>query len=498
MKNAEKKQLIVINLVYILALAAILCPLLIISKYNYPSADDWSFGIYVHEALQNHEGIAGGVKAVMNAVASSYENWEGRFSSTLFACLQPGAWGERFYGIVAYLMLGSLVLSEIFLVWACLRGVKGGGRKWLLLPICIPVLILQILYCPYPEESFYWYTGGVNYTLVYGLSLILVALTFQLGFRELSGRKYAAVFSVACLLAILIGGNNFATSLSTLCALIILDFFCLIYNKPAFKRIWFVTLPIAISFGICMMSPGLQKRLDGNFEGEVLFSPLEAVGMSFVRSFYNIIGWTDWKVLFVILLILPFVWMAVRQMPYHFKMPLLFTAITYGLYSSQITATLYVDGTTGGGRQGAILWYSYLIWIVGNICYWIGWISQRDWSAKAAIVQKVIRNYLIPYCVICGAALVCVVYLSGIEVTTSYRAYRLWRNGWAKQYGDAWEARLKILKDDTIKRVEFTPLQPIDLLMYTDLQPEKGYYWVTTACASYYDKEYIHIITEEE
>ena len=34
---------------------------------------------------------------------------------------------------------------------------------------------------------------------------------------------------------------------------------------------------------------------------------------------------------------------------------------------------IYVDGTMGGGRQGAILWYFYVLWMVANVLYWCGW-----------------------------------------------------------------------------------------------------------------------------
>lgn len=525
MKNAERKQLLFINAVYILLLAAVLFPLLVISKYNYPSADDWSFGIYVHEALKHHEGMIGVIKAVMRTVAEYYQNWEGRFGIPFLSSFQPGVFGEKYYCIVTYLMLGGLIFTEFTFIYACLGENK--DISLVILPICIPILILQILYCPYPEESFYWYNGSVNYTFVYGLSLVLISLIIQLGHENLVKGKYIIVAAIASLLAVLIGGGNFATSLSTLCTLIIIDILCFIFKRPMFKRIWFVTIPLMASFLACILSPGLQKRLNGNFEGEVLYSPLKAVGMSFIRSFYNILGWTDLKVLFVILLILPFIWKAVKGSSYLFPWPILFTLLTFGLYASQITATLYVDGTTGGGRQGAILWYSYLLWIVGNIGYWTGWICRKTTirmsvnvkkeemkesghSGEKVIVsrqtkkekmrnelaEKMTGKYLLVYCAVCGAALLGFIYLSGIGKTTSYKAYRLWRNGWARQYGEAWEARLKILNDDSIKQVEFQPLQPIELLMYTDLQPEKGYIWVNSACASYYDKEYIHIVTK--
>lgn len=502
MKNIDRKQLLFINAVYILLLAAVLFPLLVISKYNYPSADDWSFGIYVHEALKHHEGMTGAIKAVIRTVAEYYQNWEGRFCSVLFASFQPGVFGEHWYGMVAYLMIGSVILSELFLISVCLKVMGNRTERLLILPLSIPFLSLQLLYCPYPEESFYWYTGAVNYTFIYSISLVLIGMVLYIAFGKIKKKNYIIILTLACLLAIMVGGNNFATSLSTLCTLVIVDIVCVMYNKPAFKRIWLVTVPLTVSLYACVFSPGSQKRLDGNFEGKILYSPVKAVGMSLTRSFSNIIGWFDWKVLFVILLVLPFLWKTFRQLDYDFKLPGLFTLVTFCLYSSQITATLYVDGTTGGGRQGAILWYSYLMWIMGNIWYWLGWICNktngRIDAGRSKVADKITGKYLLPYCAMCGIALLGIIYLSGIEETTSYRAYRLWRNGWAKQYGEAWEARLEVLKDDTIKEVEFKPLQPIELIMYTDLQPEDGFYWVTNDCAKYYEKDHIHIVTEKE
>lgn len=40
----------------------------------------------------------------------------------------------------------------------------------------------------------------------------------------------------------------------------------------------------------------------------------------------------------------------------------------------------------------------------------------------------------------------------------------------------------------------FRPLNYVELLMYTDLQPENGYAWVNTACAEYYGKESVTVV----
>lgn len=58
MKLTERKKMILIHIAWILALAVILWPLFTIAKYDYPSADDWSFGKYMYRAMQAGEGIA--------------------------------------------------------------------------------------------------------------------------------------------------------------------------------------------------------------------------------------------------------------------------------------------------------------------------------------------------------------------------------------------------------------------------------------------------------
>lgn len=54
-KLTEKKKLMLISAACVIALAVILWPLLATSKYNYASADDWSYGVHTYQVLQNQE-----------------------------------------------------------------------------------------------------------------------------------------------------------------------------------------------------------------------------------------------------------------------------------------------------------------------------------------------------------------------------------------------------------------------------------------------------------
>lgn len=488
MKNGKKIELILINCVYVMALAVVVFPLLLISQYNYPTADDWSFGVNAYQALQNGGGFWDVLRASCEMVYSSYMNWEGRFSAVLFGSLQPGIWGEEYYAVVAWLMLGAIILSELLLVKTFLDDNDTKENRWLWFPVIAPVVMMQILYCPYPEESFYWYTGSVNYTFVYGLSLVLLVLFWKLSSKESKRWKYILQIVCASILAILVGGNNFATSLSTFLILFVLSGLFLVYDRKAFAKTWYITLLTGISLVLCIVAPGNANRLNSNFGGET-GGALEAIWMSLVRSFLNIYSWTDIKVLLTILLILPFVWKCVRNSKLSFKIPGIFTFLTFGIYASQIVSTMYVDGTTGGGRMGAILYYSYFIWIVGNVVYWTGWFVKHKSGMK-----DLFAKILLPYCAVVGILLVGIVYATDLREVTSYRAYRNWRQGFAQQYAAEWDARLEVLHDDEIKDAEFEFLSVYpDMLLYTDLQDENGYIWVNDACAMYYNKDSVRI-----
>lgn len=117
MRDKEKVRVreIVINVMFILAFAVVVSPLLVIAKYNYPSADDWSYGSAGYHALQNGEGFFGVLRAALATVKTNYVSWEGRFVNVLFAAFMPGIFGERYYRIVTWVMIGGLVVSELCL-----------------------------------------------------------------------------------------------------------------------------------------------------------------------------------------------------------------------------------------------------------------------------------------------------------------------------------------------------------------------------------------------
>ncbi|MCM1543613.1 MAG: hypothetical protein NC121_20505 [Blautia sp.] len=121
--NAIRK----INILCIAVAAFVVLPLLILGHFDYPSADDWSLGELTFRAVQNGEGIIGVLKQALHSVLLWREKGEPRFSAAFLGTLQPGIWGEHFYRVTPWLMIGSLFFSEILLCTYFF--VNGGGQS---------------------------------------------------------------------------------------------------------------------------------------------------------------------------------------------------------------------------------------------------------------------------------------------------------------------------------------------------------------------------------
>lgn len=500
----DKLSLILLNIGCAVSLIIVIFPLLLVAKFDYPSADDWSYGVNGYKALKDGGGFFHVLYAAIQRAKEAYLGWDGRFANDFIDSLQPGIWGEKYYSLTPWILISMLIISEmVFFRFVICFGDKSRNNNWLWMPIVIPVLIIQILYTPSPVESFYWYTGAMNYSFMYGLSLILMVLFMKLGVQEFCTKQRRVLLSIlACILSVFVGGGNFSTSLSAVLAACMITVLFLFYKKYSFlRRTWFIVLTTAACLTICLVSPGSAK---GNAARMTeMGNPLYAVWRSLVVSANNVRTWVlVGGVLLMLLFIFPFIWRAVENIEISFRYPLLFSLLSFGIYASQAMPDIYVSGYLGGWRQIVILYYGCIILIVGNIFYWTGWLRRiRKVGRRTSAKRMHGSALLLVYCGVIGIALVSFIFVFDKKSISSYKAYRDWRQGLAQQYADEWENRLEILHDDNMKKVEFMPLQYYpDVLLYVELQEDDNNiaYWINRACAAYYDKEYVHMIKRDE
>lgn len=487
----KNKSMNIINMLCIATAFLVTLPLLLLGYFDYPFADDWSLGKFTFQAVKNGDYIVGILRQVVNTVILWREKGEPRFSAVFLAALQPGIWGEHFYRITPWIMIGSLFFAEILFCTYFFQDKERQNRKQIL-PVVIPSLLIQILCVPYPTETFYWYVGSVNYTFIFSLSLILLYLFLRLIENGMKKRKIIFFVLTGGVLAVIVGGNNYATSLSSACIFVSLSLFLLFKNKRAFFRTAPITFLTVVGLVICIVAPGNQVRLHDEFGGATT-GVVYAISMSLWRTFTNIYSWTSLKIIIMMILIAPFMWKATGRLVYRFHYPVLFTVFTFGIYASQITATMYVDGSTGGGRMADILYYAYHVWVLLNEGYWLGWLRRRKLSEKFSGLMKAktwIDQRLAVWFLTGGIILAGTVGILELKTLSTYRACVWLVKGYARDYAQSWEERLAVLKDDSVKEVYFDPLPGYqELVFYADLEFE----WIEKACAEYYDKDFVRL-----
>lgn len=481
----------IISIQCVVATVLVVLPLLVLGHFDYPSADDWSLGKLTSQAVRNGKGIIGVLRQAIDTVLLWREKGEPRYANAFLGALQPGIWGEHFYRITPWVMIGSLIFSEILLCAYLLRDEEGLNRK-IVLPVVIPSLLIQVLCVPYPVETFYWWTGAINYTFIFSLSLILSVFFFVLMKGGKTKTQNVALICVSVVVAVVVGGDSYAASLSSVCLFAFLSFCLLLRDRKAFLRTLPITVTTAAGLVICLVAPGNQVRLNDEFGGATT-GALHAILMSLWRTCTNIYSWTSIKIIVMIILVAPFLWQAVRRLKFCFRYPAGFTVFTLGIYASQIVATMYVDGSTGGRRMADVLYYAYHVWVLLNAGYWIGWIQRRKWIEKFSVLMAV-KEWIKPrltlwFCTV-GVILAGIVGVMELKTLSTYRACVWLVKGYARDYAEAWEERLEILRDDSIMEVYFDPLPGgEELVFYTDLK--QGENWVNKACADYYHKEYV-------
>ncbi len=494
----------ILNVLYWLFLAAVLVPFMLVARYDRPAADDWSYGAAAYRALTGGGGFSEFILALVETVRHTYDTWEGRFTCVFLEGMMPGIWGEHVYAITPYIIILSIVISEYVL----LRAFTGLENRKYVAPVLVPCLVMQIFYQLSISEAFFWYNGSIIYTFLQSVSFVFLAGVFYMRRSGISKARMSGLIVLLTVTAFFLGGATFVTSVYVFLTLIILLVLYSVRDGRVYLKLLPPVIALAGGLAVCLLAPGNSVRLSNNFSG-MQNSPIRAVIMSIWRTCTNIFSWTvgiKWTIP-VLLMILPFIIIIVKKMDHGFTFPGAFTFFSTGIYASQMVATMYVDGTSGGGRQAAVLYESYWLWLILNLLYWTGWICRlgsRIKKEQAEEIPEKKRGPAVtahPYLI---SGVLAFMILAGMFLTgdyknvSSYKAYRDYRQGIAAGYAAEWDARYEVLHDTSVTDPVFEPLNYLpETICYTDLQDENGYVWVNDACAGFYGKNSVTVVSPE-
>lgn len=416
LENDKSKRLMGSIVVTIFVL--LLIPLLLIGRYNYPSADDFSYGLHTAQIWAETHSLAETLAAAVQQVQGAYTTWQGTFSAVFLMALQPAVFGENMYVWTSVILLFSLTIgTSLFLKVILMEYLGAGFWDWIIISGIILMAMIQFVYSP--VEGFYWYNGGIYYTFFYSLSLCFFSCVLSyLKSKTVLGQVFYVVFSV--LLGVALGGGNYTTALNVVIVVALLTIF-LVTQKD--KRV----LVVAVILIFCMLSLLFSMMAPGNaIRQEAVGQPnaVKAIILSFIYGGYSILNFTTIPILLTWLFLLPYIYHIVKKLSFSFRYPLVVIGLSFCVYCAQATPPFYAMGLNLPERLINIIYYSFHILVLINLFYIVGWLSQKinQWKAQCTEEQitavKLLENKICHYRGSARVFLVVLILFSSIGLCT--------------------------------------------------------------------------------
>ena len=475
----KKNEYRVLAALLLLAVVGSLLPLIIAGAYDVPSNDDYSFAVDAHLAYRKTGSVWQAMKGAFGQTVTSYWNWQGTYSAIFLMALQPAVFGFHFYRITPFLMLLSLLIGISSLMISIFDRVFRCGKTIGLTSAAIAVL-LCIQMMPSPVEGLYWYNGAIYYTFFHGVAMLSFSLLIE--YVSVGGKgKWTALV----LLELFLAGGNYSTAL---CSAIIwsLTILILIIKKHrSWKRLLFPFFVFLIAFAANILAPGNAVRQGGmthvpNVLGDILASFRDGArfGLRWFRlpilgaaGFLGVVFWTG-----------------LDECDFTFPIPAVVTVLSFCLYSSMFCPPEYAMGSSGPLRLKNIQYYTYIILVLLNVCYWTGWVNGRR---KRDRQKKKVMLIAGAGCLWLAAAIVFL--RSGAY--TSAAAIGVLTSGEARTYYQAAEDRLSVLEDPSILVVKLPPYPCTPFLLYHGDVTTDPQHYVNEGVAQFYAKSSVVLET---
>lgn len=520
-------------LIVIYALSLI--PVLVIGKYDYPSADDFSMGLGTRLVYEATGSLLAVVGKILSETVRYYRTWIGYFTSCLFTTVSPATFGEAWYALTPAVILLALHVGVAVFFYALMEKALGMNRY---ARRCMTVLALFLMVQRMPEgslrvEAFYWYSGAGNYTLTFSAGLLYLAF-YVLSVCGVRSKNRSLFLVLACIMGFLAGGGNYLSALSFAVVSVLFAVYLVkmktrqgensrmgMPGKSGLSdrsgggcRIGRL-LPAAFylcGFAVSCLSPGNRIR-GGEAEG---YGALKSILLSLYYTLsYPLNQWMNWAVLLILALAGVIFWMGFAEkagngaqaVQLGFTAPFPAAVLAYGIVSCVVTPALYAQGNMDAGRIQSTFWLHAVLVLLLLEWYLVGGLYRRFSKEQNASAVSCLRNASAASCLRNGAGgfvraiLLFFIVFSLLAVkgnpdfyTGTSAVFEL-LDGSAAQYGRENEERLHILKnseeqDTVLPRYTVQP----NLLYFEDVSEDPDD-WINQKMSEYYGKNSIRGIS---
>lgn len=469
------------------ALLLIVVPMLYISQYVWPSSDDYEFSIFAKEVFVSGGSIFEIVKQAWGVVVEKYLHWQGTYSAIFLMAMQPGIWGDQFYGIGAVIVIVSL-LAGLFSLSYVLMVKHGKAKKSVWLSITSLVTFAWLLRLMYTEEAFYWWNGASYYMGFFSWAMILMAaeLCFYTDWQNYGKVKKSFFYIISALACLFLGGGSYPAALLFVLTSAGVFVSSIINKKKSVIITGSITAFSLVGLLINVLAPGNVNHMNN---GGIEVGAVEAIFISIRDGLLYIRSWTNISVIMLFVFLVPFIWQLVKNCPLKFKYPVLATILSGGLYLSEYAPISYAFGGFAPGRMINIYYLNFYLLLLFNVCYWIGWICRRLETKKPELfdkIEKLQQKWQSVFVCTVGVLFLLSIVRVGITNTNLYKVYVELYNGSYEMVDQFYEDRLAYMEghqgeDVVVDRVPYESA----ITYFSDLFADKEHR-VNIAMARYY------------
>lgn len=478
-----------------------LIPLFVLGYYNWPSADDFSMALQPHQTFVATGSVLATVQAAFEKTIYLYNNWIGYFFSSLLTTLSPSIFNERLSVLTPYIIISVLTLGTFVFFHGLLVTFAGSSREHAnIVSVLTLLLIIQSMKGSSRVESFYWYSGAINYMFMYGLALLYLGL--MLGFVFGGKKSYLRLFFIS-LLAFLLGGCNYMTALSLaiISALILVLPILLKFgivrldDKEKETRAKLLMIPAVLNLAglvVSAVAPGNAIRSSANSG----MGPVTAIITSLTSTITVCFGELfRWEVVAVLVIIAVLTWNLAPSFKVRFSYPVIFVIFAYGMVSANMTPPYFATGNIGAERIYSLIWAQFITFSVLTTIYISAWLRQKRLatSKDSASSNAGVLISRMSAMILAGTIALTAIFSFASMIkdhhyfSASSAAYDIIK-GKALIYLDENIDRLKVLQDDSQKDVVLDRhTERPELLFHEDIYPDSNE-WINTVVAKYYNK----------
>lgn len=478
--------------VALIVFAVISLPVIILSFYNIPSADDYTFSQMVKGYVsENGYHIWGIIKCGIQNSIDHYFNWQGRYSESFFASFMPDIFG--YYWVWAIFLYFFFFGGVVFLFCTIIQHFV--GKEHMGTGVCIGLLVGTSIAqnVPFPVEAFYWFDGSVAYMFHHSIYIWMCGLAVKYFFAET--RKASVKYLILlCILTILVAGGNNVTSFISIMTYCVFGGIAILIRKKAG-----ILLPFTLSicgFMVSYLSPGTAIRGGDSSNWSPVFITIK-----------NCFVWTGKQYLFkwitpglIVMLIfltpllLNLLMKMIEKYSFKFPFPLLLLIGDVCFLAAMSCPSFYVLGEPGPGRLRNIIFVNYIIIVVLTYSYLLGWLLIKDKNRQMMKIMQLYQRVPQKFNII--AAVITFVFLCTGDFQQygiSMEAVKELVSGEAAQYYEEGMERKEKYMDPSLLEVEVEPYSIKPYLLFFDDITDDPENWKNVALRMFYGKKSVKL-----